>query len=84
MTTTTFDTHKAAKTLTKAGVTDKQADAHVEVHMQVTESLATKKDLKNDLKQANNDLTLRVGGMLAGAVGLTVILLTFLDQVVFK
>ena len=46
MTTTAFDTLKAAKTLTNAGVKDEQADAHIEVHMQVTEGLATKDDLK--------------------------------------
>jgi len=49
MTATAFDTHKAAKTLTKAGLTNEQADAHVEVLMEVTEGIATKADIK-DLK----------------------------------
>ena len=57
MTTVTFDTHRAAKTLTNAGVENKQADAHVEVLKQVTNNLATKNDIKHlgetfDLKLA--------------------------------
>ena len=47
MTTTAFDTLKAAKTLKNGGFTEEQADAQVEVHMQVTENLATKHDLKS-------------------------------------
>ena len=46
MTTVTFDTLKAAKTFKSAGFTEEQADAQVEVHMHVTENLATKHDLK--------------------------------------
>ena len=79
MTATAFDTLKAAKTLKNGGFTEEQADAQVEVHMQVTNGLATKKDLEEAIKS----LVFSVGSMLAGAVGLTVILITFLDQVVF-
>jgi len=46
MTTVTFDTLKAAKTLAKAGFTNKQADAQVEVLTELTNELATKKDLE--------------------------------------
>ena len=46
MTTTAFDTLKAAKTLAKAGFTNKQADAQVEVLTELTNELATKKDLE--------------------------------------
>jgi len=80
MTATAFDTHKAAKTLTKSGVTDKQADAHVEVLMQVTDGLATKNDLVLLKNELTNSLTWLFGGMMIGAVAL----ITLLDQVVFK
>ena len=45
MTTVAFDTHKAAKTLATAGFTNEQVDANIEVLMEVTDGLATKKDL---------------------------------------
>ena len=51
MTVTAFDTLKTAKTLTKAGFTKKQADAQVEVLIEMTNELATKKDIE-DLKLA--------------------------------
>ena len=79
MTTVAFDTHKAAQTLTNAGVENKQADAHVEVLMEVTSNLATKDDIKNlsetfDLKLAalesnlTNSLTMRFVGIISLAV----------------
>ena len=80
MGTTAFDTLKAAKTLKNGGFTEEQADAQVEVHMQVTNGLATKKDLEEAIKS----LSLSVSNKLFVAVGATVGLITFLDQVVFK
>ena len=80
MGTTAFDTLKAAKTLKNGGFTEEQADAQVEVHMQVTNGLATKKDLEEAIKS----LSASVSNKLFVAVGATVGLITFLDQVVFK
>jgi len=80
MTTTAFDTLKAAKTFKNAGFTEEQADAQVEVHMQVTNGLATKKDLEEAIKSLSSS----VSNKLFVAVGATVGLITFLDQVVFK
>ena len=80
MTATAFDTLKAAKTLKSAGFTEEQADAQVEVHMQVTNGLATKKDLEEAIK----NLSSSVSNKLFVAVGATVGLITFLDQIVFK
>jgi len=71
MTATAFDTLKTAKTLTKAGFTKKQADAHVEVLMEVTDGLATKagiKDLKHEIKLLGSGLTVKLWQMQMGAV----------------
>lgn len=50
MTASTFDTLAAADELRGAGFDDKQARAIIDVHRRAGEQLATKADLKADLK----------------------------------
>ena len=61
-----FDTHKAAKTLATAGFTNEQVDANIEVLMEATSNLATKKDL-NALEHR---LTAKMLGMQFATVSL--------------
>lgn len=82
MPTTAFNTHKVAKTLARAGFTEPQVEAQVEVLTEFSSDLATKQDLeqhraetKKDLKllekELVNTLTLRmcvVGGFIIGMV----------------
>ena len=56
MAATTFDTHKAVKTLTKAEVTQPQAEALVAVLVDITDNLVTKDDLHGELANHRSEL----------------------------
>jgi len=63
MTATAFDTNKALTTLTDSGMPDKQAKAHLEVLMSVTDNLATKADIEflhKDIKSSENRVNAKV------------------------
>lgn len=76
-----FDTLAYAKKLKQAGFTEAQAEVQAEGLAQILESnIATKRDIeevKRDIEEVRRDieemgykLTIRLGGMLAVAVGL--------------
>jgi len=63
---TTFDTLTYAKKLREAGFSERQAEAQAEALRAVVEdNLATKRDLK----ELELRLTLRLGGLVVGGVG---------------
>jgi len=67
MPTTTFDTLGYSKKLQELGFTREQSEGLAELHKElVTEGLATKQDLK-DLEYR---LTIRLGGMMAVAIAI--------------
>tara|TARA_B100000579_G_C22505457_1_gene698970 strand:- start:267 stop:506 length:240 start_codon:yes stop_codon:yes gene_type:complete len=75
MSATVFDTHKVAKTLTKAGFTEPQVEAQVEVLTEFSGDLVTKEHFELRLKLLKKDLvntlTVRmclVGGFIIGMV----------------
>lgn len=78
-----FDTLQYANRLKAAGVPEKQAEVQAEVLREIMdEKLATKKDLelaKNELKRDIKDLelhmTLKLGSLMVGGIGLLVILM---------
>ena len=81
-----FDTLAYAKKLRAAGVPETQAEVHAEAMAElVEERLATKLDielLRRDMKEMEmrlkHDLTLRLGGMMAVAVGIVAALVKLL------
>lgn len=71
----TFDTLTYAKRLKQAGFTEQQAEAQAEaLRAVVDENLATKQDLK-DLETR---LTLRLGGLIVGATAVLAVLMKLL------
>ena len=71
MTTTTFDTLTYSKKLQELGFPREQAEGLAELHkVLVTEGLATKQDIK-DLEYR---LTLRLGGMMATSIAIVAVL----------
>lgn len=91
MTTITFDTLKFVQTLKESGLTEKQAEgitvAFREAH--TSAELATKSDLERvkidlqrDMKEMElrmmNALTIRMGGIMAAAVGIVAALVKLL------
>lgn len=77
MTTVTFDTDAAIQTLVDRGIKFEEARALVRVVVDSQRDLATKRDFeefrqatKRDLTDLKNDMTIRVGLMLIGAIGL--------------
>ena len=72
MSATAFDTHKVAKTLAKAGFTEPQVEAQVDVLSEIADELATKRDLQ-DLK---NELIIKMGSICAGSVFIAAAIVT--------
>ena len=72
-----FDTYAAVKKLKEAGFTEQQAEAQTALLMDVIAGeLATKRDiealraeLKHDMKELELRLTIKLGAMLALAIG---------------
>jgi len=68
-----FDTHETVKKLRKAGFNEKQAEAQTAILANlVQDQLVTKNYLDEKLRELEYRLILRLGGMLAVAVGLIV------------
>ena len=69
-----FDTHKALTTLVEAGFTERQAQALLDVGREGYGALVTKDYLDVRLRELElrlrHDLTLRLGGMVAGGVAI--------------
>lgn len=89
MASVTFDTLKFANRLKAAGVPDKQAEAEAEALAEVMEinlrDLATKEDLERfktdiqrDLRELEQRMTIKLGTLMAVAVGAVAALVKFL------
>lgn len=82
MTTVTFDTLKFANRLKAAGVPDKQAEAEAEALSEVIEvnlkHLVTHQDLERSLRDLEYRLTIKLGALMALAVGLVAALIKLL------
>ncbi len=74
MTTITFDTQEAVIKLKAVGVSQEQADAFVRAIVESQYELATKRDL-TDLE---NRLIIKLGGLIAIAIGIVAVLLKLL------
>ena len=86
MSTVLFDTHAFVKQLTEAGMSEEQAEVLATSHATlIDEKLATKRDLKelalatkrdlNELElRLKHDLTIRLGSMMAAAVGIVAVI----------
>jgi hypothetical protein len=67
-----FDTLQYAKKLKTAGVPEKQAEVHAEAMAELVDNkLAT----KQDLKELELHMTIKLGGIVIGSMSLLVILL---------
>lgn len=81
-----FDTLKFAKRLKEAGFTEQQAEALASAQVDLIEAnLATKRDLKElevkltrDIEALGYRLTIRLGGMMALAIGVVATLVKVL------
>jgi hypothetical protein len=77
-----FDTHAFVKRLTAAGMPVEQAEILADEHAcMLGEQLATKQDLmplRSDLDRLKDQLTIRLGGMLAAAVAIIAALVKLL------
>ena len=78
----TFDTLKFANTLKAAGVPDKQAEAEAVALSEVLEvnlkDLVTKEDMHHELRDLEQRLIIKLGAMLAFAIGLVAALVKLL------
>jgi len=64
---TIFDTHQYVKRMKQAGFTEEQAEVQATA---LAELIETKLATKQDLVKLKDELTIRIGAMLAGAVGI--------------
>lgn len=71
-----FNTLEYAKRLESAGFTRQQAEAQANI---MTEIVDEKMATKQDLRELEYRMTIRVGGMLAAAVALLAALITFVS-----
>ena len=77
-----FDTLKYAKRLKDSGVPDKQAEAEAEALAEVLEvnlkDLATKEDLRRDLRELEQRMIIKLGGMMMAAIAIVATLVKLL------
>ena len=77
-----FDTLKYAKRLKDSGVPDKQAEAEAEALAEVLEvnlkDLATKEDLRRDLREMEQRMTIKLAGMMMAAIAIVATLVKLL------
>ena len=77
-----FDTLKYAKRLKDSGVPDKQAEAEAEALAEVLEvnlkDLATKEDLRRDLRELEQRMIIKLGGMMVAAIAIVATLVKLL------
>jgi hypothetical protein len=82
MATAIFDTHAFVKRLTAAGMPVEQAEILADEHARLLgEQLATKHDialLRADMDRLKDQLTIRLGVMLAGAIAIVAALVKLL------
>jgi len=82
MPTIAFDTLKYSKRLKEAGVPDKQAEAEAEALAEVLEvnlkDLATKEDLRRDLRELEQRMVIKLGGMMMASIAIVATLVKLL------
>lgn len=83
MTTITFDTHKFVRTLKEAGIPEAQAEAISEAfkEAQGEADLATKRDIddiRRDMREMEQRLIIKLGALVAFAIGIVAVLVKLL------
>ncbi len=79
MSTIVFDTHAFVKSLTAAGMPEKQAEVLAAAQAKlIDERLTTKQDLLELEMRLKHDLTLRLGGMMLAGVSVVAALVKLL------
>ncbi len=83
MATITFDTHKFIRTLKEAGVPESQAEAFSEAfkEAQGEADLATKRDIddvRRDMRELEQRLIIKLGALVAFAIGIVAVLVKLL------
>ncbi len=82
MSTITFDTLKFSKRLREAGVPEKQAEAEAEALSEVLEvnlkDLVTKEDLQRELRDLEQRMLIKLGGLMVVAVSIVAALVKLL------
>jgi hypothetical protein len=83
MTTITFDTHKFIRTLKDAGIPEQQAEAFADAFRdaQGEADLATRRDiddLRRDMREMEQRLIIKLGGLMAVSIGLVAALVRLL------
>ena len=74
-----FDTYAFVKELTDTGMPEPQAEVLARTHATlIDEKLVTKDDLKQELREMELRLTIRIGSMLVVAIGVVVALVKLL------
>ena len=77
-----FDTHKYVKRLTAVGMPEKQAEVIADEQRSLIEDqLATKRDIaevKRDIKESEQRLIIRLGGMMIAGFGVVAALIKLL------
>ncbi|HEX6142209.1 MAG TPA: hypothetical protein VFZ01_05805 [Geminicoccaceae bacterium] len=74
-----FDTHSFVKRLTAAGMPEPQAEILAEEQARLlTDHLATKQDLRDLEQRLKDQLTVRLGGMLAAGIAIVAALVRLL------
>jgi hypothetical protein len=74
-----FDTHAFVKRLIAAGMPEQQAEILAEEHARLLgEHLATKADLRELEQRLKDQLTIRLGSMLAVAIAIVAVLVKLL------
>lgn len=74
-----FDTYAFVKELTDTGMPEPQAEVLARTHATlIDEKLVTKDDLKQELRELELRLTIRIGSMLVVAIGVVVALVKLL------
>jgi DNA-binding transcriptional MerR regulator len=78
MTTIVFDSHTFIKRLRSTGFTEEQAETIVDASRDALSHLVTKEDLDSRLTELEQRLTIRLGAIVAVAVGVIATLIKIL------
>lgn len=74
-----FDTHAFVKELIETGMPEPQAEVLARTHATlINEKLVTKQDLRQELRELELRLTLRLGSMMVVAIGVVAALVKML------
>ena len=73
----TFDSQAYAKRLRESGVTPPVADVMAEEQLKLFDTLATKEDLRRELRDTRKSIIIAVGGMIVGFTTLLFAVLSY-------